>query len=199
MVVYAFQVSKVKEKPMAIDINKVANDSSTTPANSEVKKEASGVPEKILAMPIFKAILEGAPAALWTPTGDKSPEAVEAVKAGKDLNRIGLFFYRDDPTKTDVLYNAQFISPELIKTAAKKGKLREVASNLAETVAAINGTGAAPEAGDGASPAAGMPSPVPVDSALNTARVNSLQPGGPTSGNFPGAGRVLNGLTQSAI
>lgn len=182
---------------MAVDINKIAGSASTTPANSE---ETSGVPEEILAMPVFKAILEGAPAALWTNTGDKSAEAVEAVKAGKKLNDIGLFFYRDDPTKTDVLYNAQFISPELIKTAAKKGKLREVASNLAETVAAINGGGAgSPEAGGATLPASGMPSSVPVESPLNTARIGNLEPGSPTSGPSPGQGRVINSIQKQAI
>lgn len=180
------------------DINSVIDKTSTVPANSETKPETSGLPTEILEMPIFAGLLQGAPAAVWTPTGDKSPEAVTAVKHGKKLNDVGMFFFRDPKEKIDLLYNAQYISPELIKEAAKKGRLKDVASPLAEVSAQLNGA-ASPEAGGGALPAAGSPSPVPVDSALNTQRVDNLTPGGPTSGNFPGAGRVLNGLTQSVV
>lgn len=182
---------------MAININTVADEKSTAPANSEDK--GSGLPTEILELPIFAGILSGAPAALWTPTGDKSIEATTAVKNQKALGDAGIFLYRDKPSKLDLIFNAQFISKELIDKAAEKGKLKEVASNLAETVASLNGTGAAPEAGGGALPAAGNPSPVPVESALTTQRVDNLTPGGPTSGNFPGAGRVLNGITKSVV
>lgn len=179
---------------MAIDINTVADEKSTTPANSE---DTSGLPTAILELPIFAGLLQGAPAAVWTPTGDKSPEAVTAVKYGKDLNKVGMFFYRDDKEKIDLLYNAQYVSPELIKEAAKKGKLKEVASPLSEVSAQLNGA----VAGGGAAPAGpgGVPSPVPVDSALNTARVDNLTPGGPTSGPLPGAGRVLNNLVTPVV
>lgn len=184
---------------MAITLDSIVDKTSAAPANSEPKPETSGLPTEVLELPIFAGILSGAPAALWTPTGDKSIEATTAVKNQKALGNAGIFLYRDKPSKLDLIFNAQFISKELIDKAAEKGKLKEVASNLAETVASLNGTGAAPEAGGGALPAAGSPSSVPVDSSLNTARVNALQPGGPTSGNFPGAGRTLNEITKSVV
>lgn len=183
---------------MAININTVADETSTTPANSEPKEETSGLPEEILAMPIFKGILEGAPAALWTPTGDKTPESLAAVKNQKALGDVGIFLFRDKPSGLDLIFNGQFISPALIKTAAKKGRLKDVASPLAETLAAINGT-AAPEAGGATLPSSGMPSSVPVDSPLNTARISNLEPGSPTSGPLPGSGRVLNSLMKPTI
>lgn len=182
---------------MAININTVADSTSTVPANSE--EETSGLPEEILAMPVFKGILEGTPAALWVKTGSKTPEAVAAVRHGKKLNEVGLFFDRSKEEGVDILWNAQYLSPQLVESAKKKGKLKEIASPLDEVLASINGTGAAPETEGGALPASGMPSPVPVDSALNTARTNSLQPGGPTSGNYPGGGRIINEITKNAI
>lgn len=185
---------------MAINIDTVADSTSTVPANSEAKEDTSGLPTEILELPIFAGLLQGAPAALWTPTGDKTPESLAAVKNQKALSDIGIFLYRDKKSKLDLIYNGQFISKELIDKAAEKGRLKDVASPLAETLAAINGA-AAPEAGGGggALPAAGPPSSVPVDSSLNTARVNALEPGGPTSGRFPGSGRVLNEITKSVV
>lgn len=185
---------------MAITAENITDKTSTVPPNSEpVPEEGSGLPTEVLELPIFSAILQGSPAALYTETGNKSIEATTAVKNQKALGDVGIFLYRDKPSKLDLIFNGQFISKELLDTAAKKGKLKEVASSLEDTLASLNGTAAPGPAGGGSLPAAGTPSPVPVDSSLNTARVNSLQPNGPTSGNFPGAGRVLNSITQNAI
>lgn len=187
---------------MAITADSIADDSSTMPANAEeAPKDTSGLPPEILEMPIFKGILEGSPGALWTPTGDKSHEAVTAVKNGKALNEVGIFFFRDKPSGLDLIYNAQYIDPSLVEAAAKKGKLKEIAQPLAETVAAFNGAaGVTPVAKEGESlPAAGAPSSVPVDSALNTQRVNNLSPQGPTTGPLPGAGRILNSIATPTV
>lgn len=182
---------------MAIDINKVANDTSVAPANSEKK---SSLPTEILEMPVFAGILQGAPAALWTNTGDKSVEATTAVKNQKALADTGIFLYRDKPSKLDLIFNAQFISKELIDKAAEKGKLKDVASPLAETVASFNGTGAAPEAGGGSLPAGGTPGAGGLpETPINTQRLSNLQPGSPTSGPSPAAGRVINSIQKPVI
>lgn len=179
---------------MAIDINKITDNTSTTPANSE---ETSGVPEEILSMPVFAGILSGAPAALWVETGSKAPEAVAAVRHGKKLNEVGLFFDRSKEEGIDILFNAQYLSPQLVETAKKKGKWKEIASPLAEVTAQLSGT-ASPEAGAATLPASGMPSSVPVDSPLDTQRKNNLVVGSPTSG-LAGQGRVMNSLIQPTV
>lgn len=180
---------------MAININKIADKTSTTPANSE---ETSGLPVEILEQPVFAGLLSGAPAALWVESGSKDPIAVLAVKNGKKLNDVGLFFDRSKEEGIDIVFNAQFLSPELVAAAKKKGRLKDIASPLSEVSAAINGTSAASEAG-GATLASGMPSSVPVDGSLTTARKNNLEPGSPSEGPMPGSGRVLNSLMKPTI
>lgn len=183
---------------MAITPDSIIDKTSTTPANSEPKPETSGVPEEILSMPVFAGILSGAPAALWVETGSKAPEAVAAVRHGKKLNEVGLFFDRSKEEGIDILFNAQYLSPQLVEAAKKKGKLKDLASSLEEVTAQLSGTGAAPESGGGALPAAGPPSSVPVDSPLDTQRKNNLVVGSPTSG-LAGQGRVMNSLLQPTL
>lgn len=178
-------------------VDSIADDSSTLPANAEADDAAPQIPEEVLALPIMRGLLSGEPAAVWTEIGTKGPEVATVLKHGKELVAAGFGFYRDKDAKLDLFFNRRFITPELIEAAAKKGRLKEVASSLSEVSASINGTAGAEASAS--LPAAGSPSPVPVDSALNTARVGNLSPGGPTSGNFPGAGRVLNSITQNAI
>jgi hypothetical protein len=188
---------------MAITADSIADDSSTMPANAEAAPTDEGtpkIPEEVLALPIMRGLLEGAPAAVWAPIGTKGPEVATVLKHGPELIKAGFGFYRDDKAKLDLFFNRRFISPELIEAAAKKGKLKEVASPLEEVSAAINGAVGEP-AGvvEPGAAAGGVPSSVPVDSALNTQRVNNLSPGGPTSGPQPGGGRVLNQILTPTV
>lgn len=186
---------------MALDLNSIVDNTSTVPANSEEtpkESDTSGIPEEVLALPITRALLEGSPPALWAPQGTKGPEVAIFLKHGKELNQAGIGFYRSsDKEKLDLVYNSRFISSELLKKADDKGKLKEVASPLLEVLTQING--AVGEPAPVMASAGGMPSSVPVDSPLNTARLSNLEPGSPTSGPQPGAGRVLNNLLKPTI
>lgn len=182
---------------MAITADSIADPTSTVPANSE--EDTSGIPAEVLELPIMRGLLEGAPPAVWAPIGTKGPEVATVLKHGEALKEAGFGFFRDDKEKLDVFYNMRFVSPDLVKKAAEKGKLKEVASPLLEVSAQLNGAVGAPAGVVEPASAGGMPSSVPVDSPLNTQRVNNLSPGGPTSGPQPGAGRVLNQILTPTV
>lgn len=186
---------------MAIDINTITDENVVIPDNAEAApaedNDTSGIPEAVLQMPIFQGLLTGAPAAVYTPSGTKTPETETVVKYGKELNQAGFGFFRDSKNKLDVFYNTSFLSPEFIKTAAEKGKIPEVASPLSEVNSAVSAAIGAPAGGS--APMGGDMSLNLPNTPVNTARINNLQPGSPTSGPSPGAGRVLNNLTKPVI
>lgn len=183
------------------DLNNIIDNTSTIPANSEPEapsEDTSGVPEEVLQLPIMAALLSGAPPAIYTKIGTKTPEIATVLANGSALNKIGIGFYRSDKSKLDVAYNTRFISPELIRAADTKDKLKEVASNYAEVSASVNGVAPTMEGSPATASAGGMPSPVPVDSPLDTQRKNNLTVQSPTSG-LAGQGRVLNSLIQPTV
>lgn len=184
-----------------IDINTVTDENVILPANSEVAptedNDTSGIPEAVLELPIFQGLLTGAPAAVYTPSGTKTPETETIVKYGKELNQAGFGFFRDSKNKLDVFYNTSFLSPEFIKTAADKNKIPEVASPLSEVNAAVSAA-VGPPAGEVA-PMGGSTEMNLPNTPVNTARINNLQPGSPTSGPQPGSGRILNSLLKPTI
>lgn len=188
---------------MAISQDSIIDPTSTVPANSEEAapaEDTSGIPEAVLEIPLMKGMLEGAPSAVFAPVGSKSPEIATVLKHGEALNKAGFGFFRDEKNKLDVFFNTRYTSPDLVRAAAKKNKIPEIASPLLETIAQFNGAVGIPATAGGVTASAGgMPSSVPVDSPLNTARLNNLEPGAPTSGPQPGAGRVLNNLLKPTI
>lgn len=183
-----------------IDINTITDENVEIPANSEPAPtdEASGIPESVLEIPLMRGILEGAPAAIYTPVGTKGPEIETVLKHGKDLNAAGIGFFRDEKNKLDVIYNSGYITKDLLEAAAKKSKIPEVAELLSEVSARVNSAVGAPAAGAPA-PMGGSMEMNLAASPVNTARINNLQPGSPTSGPQPGAGRILNNLTKPVI
>jgi len=189
---------------MALTADSIADQSSTVPANAEEDKGPQ-IPTEVLELPIMRGLLEGAPAAVWAPIGTKGPEIATVLKHGPELIKAGFGFYRDEKSKLDLFFNRRFITPELIEAAAKKGKLKEVASPLAEVSAAINGAvgepaGVVEPGGAGAVGPVGASGPsILAETPVNTARLNNLQPGSPTSGPQPGAGRVLNNIIKPTI
>jgi hypothetical protein len=193
---------------MPIDPNSIIDPNSAAPANSEAApaQDTGGIPPEVLEIPLMKGLLEGAPPAVWTPIGTKGPEVETVLKNGPALNKAGFGFFRDEKEGLDVFYNSRFISPELVKAAAKKGKIKDVASPLAEVSAQIYGAvGETPGVSTpGQPPAAVAASSVTAatglpDTPVNTARLNNVQPGSPTSGPSPGAGRILNNIIKPTI
>lgn len=185
---------------MAIDIDSITEEGVELPVNSEPApdSEASGIPESVLEIPLMRGILEGAPAAIYTPVGTKGPEIETVLKHGKDLNAAGVGFFRDSANKLDVIYNSAYITKDLLEAAAKKNKIPEVAEPLSEVTARVNAAVGAPAVGGAIATTAGTEMNLS-ETPINTARINNLQPGSPTSGPQPGAGRILNNLTKPVI
>lgn len=186
---------------MAIDISTITEENVEIPANSEAAaptEESSGVPAEVLELPIVRGLLEGSPPAIYNESGAKSEEINTVIKNGKSLKDIGIGFFHDPKAKLDLAYNTQFISPDMVKEAAKKGALKQIAESYTEVSARINAAVGAPAAG-GAALVGGDMSLNLQDSQINTARVNNLSSGSPSSGAQPGAGRVLNDLLKPTI
>lgn len=188
---------------MPISPDSIADDSSTLPANSEAAPaDKEGEPQispEVLALPIMRGLLEGSPAAVWTPTGSKSPDITVVLKHGPELVKAGFSFFRDKKSGLDLFYNRRFLQPQLVEKAAEKGRLKDISSPLSEVSAAINGAVGETAGAETTLPAAGTPSPVPLNSPIDTQRKNNLSPQGPTSGGYPGGGRILNNITQPVI
>lgn len=183
---------------MPIAPNSIVDQTSTTPPNSE-EADTTGIPDEVLALPIIRGLLGGSPPAIYTKIGTKTPEIATVLKNGEALNKIGIGFFRDPKAGLDMAYNTRFIQPELVEAAAKKGKLKDLGEPYAEVSARFNEAVGAPSATTPTAAPSGNPSSVPVDSPIDTARKNNLVPGSPTSGNFPGAGRVLNEITKNTV
>lgn len=199
---------------MAIDPNEIqpiegATAAPTAPAPEPVvdDTEPADLPDEILAIPAFQGILEGRPAAVYDYKGSGSP-VIEAIpKHFKELADAGIGFYQSKDGVLAVMYNSQFISPEELEKADEAGTLTEVAEPLQAVTAAydsvLGGEAPAPSSSTGA-PAptpTGSPAPTPagVEKKLTTARLTNIQPGSPTSGPVPGAGRVLNNVLKRAV
>jgi hypothetical protein len=84
------------------DLNSIADETSTTPANSEAADSGPKIPAEVLELPIMRGLLEGAPAAVWAPIGTKGPEVATVLKHGPELIKAGFGFFRDDKGKLDV-------------------------------------------------------------------------------------------------
>lgn len=181
---------------MALEIDSIVEEEVTVPANSEVAEESSGVPAEVLELPIVRALLDGSTPAIYNESGAKSEEINTVIKNGNSLKEIGIGFFHDPKAKLDLAYNTQFISPDMVKEAAKKGALKQIAESYTEVSARINAAVGAP--GGAPAPMGGSTAMNLQDSPINTARINNLQPGSPTSG-AAGQGRVLNSLLRPTI
>jgi len=185
-----------------------APEAPTTPEAKPAKSEKgdSVIPEEVLQFPVVRALLKGAPPAVFSPTGDKSPEVAVIGKNYKKLLEAGFGFYRaKDGT---VMFNNMFVSPAEIKLADQEGRLGDFApplSELNQTFDQFDQGGAAAAPGAAPAPvsgAAGQPMAAPTPSVTNrltTTRAKNATPGSPTSGPNPGAGRILNNILKSAV
>lgn len=163
------------------------------------------IPEAVLDIPEFSALLQGAPPAVYTQSGDKDPIIKPILDHAQDLISAGFGFYHAKDDKTDVLFNQQFISESEIKKADDEGRLTEVAVPLAElrqSFASVLGDSGQPSGGSTPPPVPATPTaPLPASSQnkLTTARLKNVALGSPTSGPTPGAGRIQSALLKPVI
>lgn len=165
--------------------------------------ETSGIPDAVLAIPAFRGLLEGKPAAISVEEGNPSPETEAVIQNLKPLADAGFRFYTGLDRKTGVMFNTQYITKEELEKADKEGKLNEVAPSLVEVSASFNEVlgGAAPSQGATATPPVAAPavSGPPAPASAVRARAQSLKPGSPTSGAYPGQGRILNAISKPVV
>lgn len=145
-------------------------------------------------------LLHGAPPAVYAEVTSKAPEVAVVVKHQKALEDSGFGFYRSKDDTLTVLYNSVYVSPEQLKEADEAGKLTEVAVPLDQATSQFEGaaSGVAPSAGPGVA-ASGSPPSAGAQKKVTTARLKNLQPGSPTSGPLPGAGRILNNILKKTV
>jgi hypothetical protein len=180
---------------------------------------AQQMPEELLKIPAMQGLMTGNPGAISDNIKDfeKRGDNAEILAKNKDwLSRAGFGFYRSLDGETGVVFNALYVHPEELKAADAAGKLKQVAPDFDTTNHKISKSGKAhPALSAGPVPTGlkGAPIPQPpqmasapvapppasVQNQLTTARVNNLQPGSPTSGAVPGAGRLLNQVLKPVL
>ncbi len=168
------------------------------------------IPDEVLRIPAFGALLQGAPPAVRVPVGVESPE-VEVITRNRDaLVNAGFGIYRTKDNSEGVFFNTQFISPEEIQLADQKGKLDEIAPPIDELKnffdAELSKEGAAPAPGGPATPPTAAPatSMTPpaapqAQKAIANSRLKNVALGAPTSGPAPGGGRLLNSILKPTV
>lgn len=175
----------------------------------EAPKGGTGIPDDVLKIPAFSALLQGSPPAVFAPKGSEQahPELKTVTDNYKALVDAGFGFYRPKSAEGMVFFNTQFVSPEEVKVADDKGRLADLAPDVNELFSAFNeglqGSAPAPEGAPAASPAIPGPSAPPPSSAAQQAtagaRARAVTPTGPSGGPFPGQGRLLNAVLKPVV
>jgi hypothetical protein len=192
-----------------------------TPTEPEapVETKPGTIPDTLLKIPAFQALMVGKPGAISDSIKDfsKRGEAEALVKHADVLKQAGFGFYRSLDGNTGVVFNRQYVHDDELKQADVAGQLRQVAPDFDSINHAVSKSGIFHPALDSSHVAptsfkqAPMPSvpqmaqsPIPpapasVQTQANTARLRNLQPGSPTSGPVPGAGRLLNSVLKPVL
>lgn len=196
----------------------------TPPPPSDAAPESTSaggadLPDDLLKIPAMQAITAGQPAAFSAllETFQSTPEA-KIIAANKDnLMGAGFGLYRSLDGAKGVVFNQLFVSPDDIKAADTAGQLDQIAPPFDELNASVAGSGAANPVlaegerptgfatGSGAPAAPPMPSgdlpPMPssAQKTLASRRATNMQPGAPTTGASPGAGRLLNSILKPVL
>ena len=207
-------IAEVQPKP---DTQPTAEVEPTTPESPAAPSpaKAGAIPDEVLSIPAVQAVLAGKPAAVSAPIEEfaKRPEAAAIVENKDALLKAGFGLYRSLAGNVGVLFNTLHLHPEELKQADKAGQLLKIAPSFDQVNAAVSSSGAnhpilnttSVPAGPKGAPmptppqAATAPMPPPpasVQKRAMNARVTNLQPGAPTSGPQPGAGRLLNSILK---
>lgn len=177
------------------------------------------LPDSLLKSPAIQGLLVGKPGAISASITDfkKRPEAENLMKHKEDLFKAGMGLYRSLDGQTGVIFNRLYVHDDELKQADAAGQLTQLAPPFDSVDHHIAKSGIFHPALDskhvtpGGFKTAPMPvvpqsanapmaqSPASVQNKLATARVSNLQPGSPTSGPVPGAGRLLNQVLKPVL
>lgn len=190
---------------------------SVTPAepSTPAPESKSGPGDELLQIPAIQAIFAGAPPAVSTSLKDfaNRPEAKLIGDNREQLQAMGIGFYRSLGGDMGVLFNQLRLNGQDLVKADQEGQLQQIAPPF-DTVnqeVAVSGdkhpslSASAPTGGANATPAAPTPMPAPssqpasVQNKTATARIKNIQPGAPTSGPAPGAGRIMNQILKPVV
>lgn len=173
-------------------------------------------PQALVESPVMQALIAGSPGAVSGSIKAFStrPEA-KILTQHKDLiAQAGMGFYRSLDGDTGVIFNQRFVNGEQVKQADSAGQLASIAPPFDTVESEVSKSGlkhpsiqpggqptglaGAPQPMAGASPA-----PAPLGASAQrkalTAQISNLQPGSPTSGPQPGAGRLLNNILKPVL
>jgi hypothetical protein len=192
------------------------------PAVEPEPEAGQDIPEELLQIPAFQAVVAGSPPAISIKLANVgNREEIQLIAKNKDtLLNSGFAFYRSLSGELGVLFNETKISGEDIKAADKAGKLRMVAPDFDlvnhevaklgpdhPVFAAVpNSGGAAPPVSSASVPQAASgrlplnpPPPASVQRRYAQQRMKNLQAGPPSTGPAPGAGRILNQILKPVV
>jgi hypothetical protein len=152
--------------------------------------------------------------------GTEDRKEVKLIADNKGvLTQAGFGFYRSLDGKKGVMFNALHVHPQDLQAADRQGKLLQVAPDWDLVNHAIAKMGlnhpihsmqappagfapptpqAPPQAASGMLPLM-PPPPASVGNKMASARIANIQPGAPTSGPSPGAGRLLNSVLRGVV
>lgn len=187
--------------------------------------QAKSLPDELLRLPGMMALISGAPPALSLRIKDKdNRDDVKLISQHKDaLQQAGFGLYRSLSGEFGVLFNQLFVHGADIQAADKMGKLEEIAPPADAITHAVgksglqnpalsgqarptgfatqksvgapqSATGTLPQPQISASPASGS-----AQNKTQSARLKNMVVGGPTTGQAPGAGRILNTILKPVV
>lgn len=176
--------------------------------------------DDLLRIPAVSGLLAGEPPALSTSIADmdKRPEGKVIENNLSGLKKAGVGLYRSLQGDVGVLFNHFYITGEELKAADEAGKLQEVAPPFDAVNAQISSMGAdqhpalkkrevpqgfktapAPTPPQSGSPVTAPAPPTKSEAEIQQKRMANMQPGSPTSGPKPGAGRMLNSILKPVL
>jgi hypothetical protein len=181
--------------------------------------DSQNLPDELVQIPAMQAVLAGNPAAVSAPLAEfsKRPEAKIIIDNKDALVAAGFGLYRSLSGDVGVVFNTLHLHPDELKAADKAGKLQQLAPPFDQVNASVAGAGpdthpvlnaAEVPTGPKGPPMPNPPqmnsgamnhTPAAVQRTVATARTNNLNPGSPTSGPQPGAGRILNSILKPVV
>jgi hypothetical protein len=186
-----------------------------TEPSTQPPESKSGASDELLQIPAIQAVFAGAPPAVSTSLKDfgNRPEAKLIGDNRDELQSMGIGFYRSLGGDLGVLFNQLRLSGQDLVNADKEGRLQEIAPpfDTINSEVATSGdkhpslSASAPTGGATAAPTPPAPMPTPntqpasVQNKQATARLKNVQPGAPTSGPVPGAGRIMNAILKPVV
>lgn len=178
-------------------------------------KPGEGLPEPLLKIPAFQALMAGKPGALSVNLKLKTsaPEAKLVAKNKAGLMKAGIGFYRSLAGDLGVIFNQLYISGPEIQAADKAGQLLQIAPDFDSIGGKVARSGSANPTVDAQTPGGPVTPPVPMppqmatggglpgaaQTKLSAARTKNILPGSPTSGPAPGAGTLVRSILKPTI